>query len=243
MDAIDADTSRALTNLEMQKITLECQRLEQEINHASLAWWKRPVYLAGLAPILLALISFLSAWATGYFDKQRATLDQEIGELKSQQVLLQSTNQNLERSRLEIESAIKETQQQIDQVYLSLKITSAEASYALSHFKSLGPLMTAEERQNIESILSNLPADDVDILRKLFDAYELMATIVPITEQELVATDAVIQELPATPDIKKLSPIIGPVRVLVSPDGRFFNPEDGKYYDELEQIGPSSDTR
>lgn len=115
--------AESLEQLEIEKRRLECDKLRAEIAEASIAWWKRPGYLGGLAPVLIAVVGFFSVWSTGFFDTQRATLKTEVEGLKAQQAELQKAN--------------AEAQRRIDDAYISLKMASADTAYAVSHFQSL----------------------------------------------------------------------------------------------------------
>ena len=106
-----------LERLEIEKVRLECDKLRAEIAEASVAWWRRPGYLASLVPILIAVVGFLSVWSTGFFDTQRATLKSEVEGLKTQEIALQN------RAK-ELASANAEVQQRIDDAYLTLKLAS-----------------------------------------------------------------------------------------------------------------------
>ncbi len=221
-------------SLEIRKLLLECEKLQQELSHNALAWWKRPAYLVGIAPIIIALIGFLSAWATGYFDNQRAKLENEIEDLMAEQSSLISTNRQLDQSRMDIESAIAKTQSDIDQVYINLRLASSEASYALGHMRAVN--LTDEELKRVRLVSDSVTPQDARIIDKLREFYINSAIIVPITEQELRAADELIQDMPASPGIKELETIGPSIKALRSPEGKYYSPADGQFYDKLEQI-------
>lgn len=62
----------------IQRDTLELRKLELEIAELERPWWKRPVYLTLVVPILAALIAFVAVAAGGYFDQRRSILEAEI---------------------------------------------------------------------------------------------------------------------------------------------------------------------
>jgi hypothetical protein len=182
-----------LERLEIEKVRLECDKLRAEIAEASVAWWRQPGYLASIVPILIAVVGFLSVWSTGFFDTQRATLKSEIEGLKTQEIALQNR-------ATELASANAEVQQRIDEAYLRLKLSHADASYALSH-------------------LRGIPQKD-----------ELVATIVTITEQELKKLDTSLGAIPASTWAAELTPFEPDLQALRAPDGRIYNLADRKFY-------------
>ena len=58
------------------------KKLELEIEGLKKAWYKKPKYIAALSPIIIALLSFLAVWLSGYFDTQKEKLNKEISELE-----------------------------------------------------------------------------------------------------------------------------------------------------------------
>ena len=72
-----------MSDLEIRRAELECEKLQAEIAEKRLAWWKRPAYLGGAAPVVIALAGLLSAWAAGFFETQRANLAREVATLEA----------------------------------------------------------------------------------------------------------------------------------------------------------------
>lgn len=58
------------------------KKLEIEIEDLQKAWFKKPKYIAALSPIIIALLSFLAIWLSGFFDTQKERLNKEISELE-----------------------------------------------------------------------------------------------------------------------------------------------------------------
>ena len=65
------------------KASLEIRKLELEIRDLSLKWWQRPVYIAACIPIVLGVVAFSSALASGYFDQRKEKLEAQIAELEA----------------------------------------------------------------------------------------------------------------------------------------------------------------
>src|SRR5689334_4304076 len=137
----DSFTAQA-NQLELEKRRLENEKLRVEIQHESLVWWKRPGYVGGMSPIFLAVIGLFSAWATGFFDTQRANLKSEVKNLQLQQENLRDQNQRLTNATAEIQATI-------DQAYLSLKLATTDAIYSLSHLRGVGPSLSDDERKTV----------------------------------------------------------------------------------------------
>jgi hypothetical protein len=106
----------------------------------------------------------------------------------------------LQNRAQDLASANAEVQQRIDDAYLRLKLASADASYALSH------------------------------LRGIPQSNELVATIVPITEQELKQLATSLEAIPASKWAAELKPFFPDVQALRAPDGRIYNLADRTFY-------------
>lgn len=221
--------SSEIAILEVEKRRLECEKLRAEIAETSLSWWKRAGYIGSATPILIALVGLLSAWATGFFDAQRATLKSEIESLKQQEKKLQNRNN-------ELASANAGIQEKIDRAYISLKLASADASYALGHMRGMGPSISDDDRKKIETTFETIPVDVSELVRRLIAKNELAEIIVPITEKELEGFSNRLRAIPASEWAVELQPIGGPVPALRASDGRIYNPADGKFYDKLEDL-------
>ncbi len=81
-DRADEKNTSELESLDIERRRLEVEKLRAEIEQVRLAWWKRPGYLGGLVPIVIAIVGFSSAWISGYFDTQRQNLKNEISGLE-----------------------------------------------------------------------------------------------------------------------------------------------------------------
>jgi len=227
---VDQNASSSEANaLDLEKRRLECEKLRAEISQVELAWWKRPGYIGSIAPILIALVGFLSVWSTGFFETQRAELKSEIEKLETEQKDLSNNNQKLVQTSREI-------QKQIDQAYISIKMAVAESSYALAHMRSEGPALTDADHARVEMVLKEMPADVSELVQGLLSKEKLAEVIVPITEKELQGLDKMLQSIPASEWATELQPMIGPIPVLSAPDGRVYNPADGNFYERLEDI-------
>jgi hypothetical protein len=122
-DLMTVDSASEAEKLDLERSRLELEKLRAEIDEVRLAWWKRPGYIGGLVPVVIAVVGFWSAWITGYFDTQRQNLKNEIA--------------NLEIERDQLSSANREIQRKIDDAFLRLKVAAGEASYALGHVQAI----------------------------------------------------------------------------------------------------------
>ena len=214
--------------LEVEKRRLECDKLRAEIAEVSVAWWKRPGYIGGFAPILIAVVGFLSVWSTGFFDAQRATLKSEVESLQLQEVSLQNRARELAQANAEI-------QQRIDDAYVTLKVATGEARYALGHLQGSGARISNPERQRIEDALGSLPSGVSKSIREVLGRDQLAATIVAITDEELKQLRTSLHAIPASEWAVALEPL-GAFPGLRAPDGRFYSPVDRKYHDKEEDL-------
>ena len=203
--------------LEIEKQRLECEKLRAEIEQVRLTWWKRPGYIGGLAPIVLALIGFFSAWTSGYFDTQRSNLDTQVESLKVKKDALENANQEIQR--------------RIDDAYLRLKVAAYEASYAIGHVRGLGP-PPEDVRDKVDAALDKIPVGVAEIFREVFHQYESTSEIIKITENDLNALHHSLSNIPASDWAAELQP--EPGSTLRAPDGRYYHLEDQRYYDREE---------
>ena len=219
-----------VTPLETEKRRLECEKLRAEIEQISIAWWKRPGYIGGMAPIIIALVGFASAWATGYFNTQREVLASSIAQLETEQERLQEKTEALE-------ATYRETQNKLDHAYISLKLAIGDAGYALNHLQGYESRLSEEQQTQVEEALTVVPENVASLIRDVLARDRLANDIVPITKEELENLQQRLESIPASDWAAKLE-WIGPLPALRSPEGRFYNPEDGKYYDDVNDFWP-----
>ena len=208
--------------LDLEKRRLECEKLRAEIGQVTLAWWKRPGYIGGLAPIILALVGFSSAWIGGYFETQRTNLANEIKFLGLERDRSNGTNEEIQR--------------RIDDAYLRLKNASGEATYAIGHIRGLGP-PPKDARAMIEAALDKVPSDVAEALVDIFHRYDFTDEIVEITENELNGLNDTLKGIPASEWAIKLRyhPMAASENSLIAPDGRYYHLDDRRYYN-LEEL-------
>lgn len=72
------DRRKENEDLELKKNRLEVQKLEAECLPNRIAFWIRPSLLAGLAPIMVALVALFAAWISGFFDRRVAEAEQRV---------------------------------------------------------------------------------------------------------------------------------------------------------------------
>jgi hypothetical protein len=205
--------------LDLEKQRLECEKLRLEVAQINIAWWKRPVYIGSLVPMVLAFIGLLSAWATGYFSTERQSLRNEIG--------------SLTLTRDQLAAANEETQKKIDDAYIRLKFVSAEARYALGHLRGMEQ-PSAESVARIRAALKDLPEQPASDIRGMLDREELTRTIVEITETELEELHKSVESITASAWAVALQPqpmgsLVANRRILLAPDGRFYDADDKSF--------------
>jgi hypothetical protein len=209
--------------LDLEKRRLECEKLRVEIAQVSYPWWKRAGYIGSLVPIVIALVGFLSAFASGYFDTERKNLKTEIDGL------------TLKRDQLA--AANEEIQKKIDDSYLKLKLASSEARYALSLISSMA--IRKEMVANIESSLAAMSPKTAEPVREVLGMYGLANELVKTTEKDLEELEKNLRAIPASKWVVELKATLKGMflpgkALLEAPDGRFYDPYERRYYDKDE---------
>lgn len=216
-EAAPADTR--LIDLEIEKRRLECEKLRAEIAEVGQPLWKRAGYIASMSPILLAIVAFLSAWVTGYFDRQRQELGAEIEVLEGRRDELAARN-----------AAIQEA---IDEAYLRLKIVSGEAIYALSLIRGLDD--GRDPAAELEALVQAVPDADgrlAAFAAEMRDRQSFADEILSIAEGELARMRDSLEVVPASEWARQLRYEIEPGQnLLKAPDGRAYDLERGRWLD------------
>jgi hypothetical protein len=206
--------------LDLERRRLECEKLRVEIAQASAPWWTRAGYIGSLVPIAIAIAGFATGIATGFFDTERTTLKAEI--------------ETLTLRRDQLEAASESLQKKIDDGYIRLTSASAEARYAISHITSFASQFDQIEPK-VTAALESLSGEQEHAVRELLEFARLSKDIAEITEQELGFVSNSLKDIPASSWATELRPTIRGQyiadRVLMeAPDGRLYDPADGRYY-------------
>ena len=226
-----------ISALSLKKAALECQKLEAEIVQVKLKWWKRPGYIGGLVPIVLAIVGFLSATSVGYFDSRRQllelsvqTLQFEKDDLVENTVALQEEQKTLTATNRALKLKITQNQDKIDQSYIELKFAGHDLGYAASHLS----LCTNEISDKDMSLLPNtrgaFSRESSKTVDQLKACYETVRIILPIIQTSNDFYQNKLSQLPASKWATDLTPEIGPLSILRSPDGRIYHPATSKFY-------------
>ncbi len=204
------ETDTELVQLDLERKRLELEKLRAEIAEVSLAWWKRPGYLGGLTPIMLAIVGVGTAWTTGYFDTQRQELAMEISSLEDEKsVLAQSVTQ---------------TQLAIDLGYLQTRLAAEDADYALGHFNAFSEDFGEAVTKLLEGE-ANLPAEQSAALNQMLETSAERFNIVKITEALIKELLNRLEQIDASVWAKELTtdPFLSSKGLLVAPDGGVFD--------------------
>lgn len=229
--------------LELEKARLECEKLQAEIAQVRLEWWKRPGYIGSLAPIVLAVVGFLSAFWTGYFDTRRETLENQVNNLEYQQSQLEEETTQLrdEQEALKHQNQVlvsenEQMQKKIDETYINLKVAGSDLAYTVGHLRACGPPLSDEEISKLSSVDNFGEAGVSHILNKLSSCYENLHLILPIAERDFQDYEEKLSKIPASTWAKELTPEIGPIPILRAPDGRVYHPATSKFYDSMNEL-------
>lgn len=218
---VDSSDTR-LVELEIERSRLECQKLQVEIEQIRQPLWKRASYIASMSPIILALVAFLSAWITGYFNTERQQLESDIA--------------GLEDRRTQLIADSEAMQKQIDTVYLRLKRTAGEASYAIGHIRGWDG--DGRWTKTINKVAEqDIVVDGLNLGDTLRQREAIVNDIVEITEGELEKIDKTLAEVPASDWSRTLYYEPGPAEDTVhAPDGRLYRIDSGLYFDDIDSM-------
>jgi uncharacterized protein YlxW (UPF0749 family) len=106
-----------------EKTELEVLKLKLEIEQLKNRWWTKPSYLALLLPLVIAILSFISAQSTGYFDTYRDELNKEKQELKSEIKVLEIKKNDLETHVTKIKNAHESFRRSVTNIVESRSIS------------------------------------------------------------------------------------------------------------------------
>ncbi|MDX1927645.1 MAG: hypothetical protein SFV81_14080 [Pirellulaceae bacterium] len=215
---------------ETQAIELEMKRLQRdklraEVRDASLAWWKRPSYIASAAPIVLAIAGIFTAWFTGFFNREREILKAEIDTL---QVAKDKLDQQTTAAKKELEAAVERSRQLqkiTDEVYIKVLFHSSGARYAVSMIKPEGQdgwISNADVDAAVKAV-SQLPAEDRERAQNIFEQYRIGLEMIDHVHQSMKSTGQLLNALPASERVKRLT-------LTVAPDHDFVDPATNKTY-------------
>ena len=238
-DDFTTDSERLM----LAKARLECEKLEAEIAQVKLEWWKRPGYIGSLAPIVLAVVGFLSAFWTGYFDTRRETLEFQVNTLKTEQTVLEqetaqlrAQREALEHENQELLSKNAQIQNKIHETYISLKLARSDLAYAIGHFHACDVSLSDEDMAKLSSRVDPNDLAEAGIGKlfgELLSCYENMNNILPITEDLMRDYEEGLSKVPASLWAKELEPQIGAFPMLLAPDGRAYYPPTSQFYESV----------
>ena len=134
--------------LELKKLCLEVQQLE-------LRWWKRPSYIAAAIPIVLALLTLITAFTTGWFDQERSNLRSQKDALEAQNAVLEQQKTQLEEQKNALESLNKKLQAENINLEDSLdELEEAESSLREDLNTQSGNALNAGQQDTIVEVTS-----------------------------------------------------------------------------------------
>jgi hypothetical protein len=116
-----------LQQAELRKRTLECRKLEKEIKEQTRPWWTRTAYLAVFVPTLVAVLGFIQAFRSGYFDVQALRQEVRERELKLQKRDVEDQEKALANRKVEITQL--QAQVETTKKTLSTQLQEAQKQY------------------------------------------------------------------------------------------------------------------
>lgn len=239
-----------ILDLEIEKHRLECEKLRAEIEQARLPLWKRSGYVASLSPIVIALVAFLSAWITGYFDTQKKILAADVENLTEKRDALGVENAGLQKRLTELaqrrdllEASVVARQLQIDNGYLRLKVVAGEATYALGHFRAFD---IDSKLKTLITQAKSVPGNDLIVksLGHILEEQKALRDILEISEKEFGAFGETLGTLPVSNGLKRTrhDPIFSG-EALWTEDGRVYDLETRKIFTTEQEWRAARDIR
>lgn len=230
--------SDTLSDLEIRRAELECEKLQAEIAEKRLAWWKRPAYLGGAAPVVIALAGVASAWAAGFFETQRANLAREVA-------VLEASVSGLDSEEARLTQVLSDSQNEIDTTYLRLKNAEGHARYTQEQIDSLYASIEGEAPRGapLADLRFALEAEWVDephmeeaaaALRALELEAGIAADLEDIADLAQEDLRKLIEAVPASDWAKSLTydPLAESRGALKAADGAYYIIETGEVLDQ-----------
>jgi multidrug efflux pump subunit AcrA (membrane-fusion protein) len=199
-----------MTNELSEQLDLEIKQLErdkklaeiQQIRSNARSKWITPAFVLGILPVFAALGLWLINEMKQYSDGHRALA--EVNHLATERKDLerQKTDLNIEIMKLlaqkdasakqleKQEQEVRSRQEQIDKAYLSAKFATGELGYALGHLKGLG-------RPSKDGLGAELASVRDDVRAKIVQDYDLVHTILDVSDGLLKDANAAVRSIPA----------------------------------------------
>lgn len=213
------DFSAESRRLELEKTRLECQKIEAEIEQVRLQWWKRPGYIGGLVPIVITVIGFLSAVASGYFDTQRELLQSQVDGLVNEKKGIEEATARLRSDQVDLltknqalVAASERLQETIDTVYINLRMGVADLDYGVAHLQTCQPAVPPRELDRLlRENGSTLDAPAKSAVAELVECYRIVQILLYSIDNEFDRYQQDLADIPASAWVKELAPQIGPL--------------------------------
>jgi len=228
------ETGQAMTEvqaIEVEMKRLQCEKLRAEIRDISLSWWQRSGYIASMAPIVLAIAGVFSAWASGFFNRERSKLQADIVQLTGARAKLEKETEKAQQELTSAKERAKHAQNLIDEVFLKVSFHSFGSRYALGHvmIEAPGDWSGVKEIDKAESTVKQLKelADaDRRHLDRVFEEFRIALDMINAVKASMKSVEKLLSQIPASERVK---------RVQINPDG-FFDTDMSKSY-SIENIG------
>jgi len=138
-----------MTKVPPSKDELERQKLALEIRELQRKWWKRPGYISALLPIMLASLTVLAGILSGFFDRERAKLQNEIAILRDEKSALLEAQSAIHKANEDAEKRLAD----LTATYQAFRRQVTQESQELFDATMAG--QDPEMRRYIEKMLSS----------------------------------------------------------------------------------------
>ncbi|MBX2884538.1 MAG: hypothetical protein KTR32_31585 [Granulosicoccus sp.] len=207
-----------LRELELEKARLENRKLTSEIDELNRAWWKRAGYLGSVVPIIIAIVGFLTALMTGFFDTRQVNLENDIAKLESEKARIEEQTDDLRTA--------------VNDAYLRLKIAVSEYGYAANHIRVCGqiPNDVIDSVDRSAGIFPQLG----EYADQLLDCIDTVHLLIPLVAEEYTRTQTIVDLIPVEDSLKELKPVRGYPSLLQANDDRVYDLDTSRFFDNIQ---------
>jgi septal ring factor EnvC (AmiA/AmiB activator) len=136
-----------------EKGSLELRKLALEIADLERSWWKRPAYILGALPTLLALGTVLVAVFSGYFQAAYIKLENQRHDIEAQVKEFEAKREDLHKQNDKLQQLYDNLHQQYDKEKQALD-EMKETSVTISSKAALRDFQVRKCREELQALKS-----------------------------------------------------------------------------------------
>jgi hypothetical protein len=135
------------TDLEIEKLRLEQQKLSEEIRHLKRPLYMNPQYAGPLAAVIVAAFTIAFAFLNGNFEAKTSILE-------SKRLVIENQIKDFQQEKLALQADISKTKQQIAKLEVDkMNLRTESTKYQLEYLKSKNQYYSVQSR--LDSKLNN----------------------------------------------------------------------------------------